>query len=81
MQIKNIAIIGAGNMGHQIALCAALSGFAVRCTDTNSDILNKAIKFADNYLQERVNKSKLTIETANQARENIVFAPSVKWGG
>jgi 3-hydroxybutyryl-CoA dehydrogenase len=41
-------------------------------------ILNKAIKFADNYLQERVNKGKLTIEAANQARENIVFTPSVK---
>jgi hypothetical protein len=33
-------------MGHQIAMCATLSGFQVTCTDTNSDILNKAIQFA-----------------------------------
>jgi 3-hydroxybutyryl-CoA dehydrogenase len=78
MEIHKIAVIGAGNMGHQIAMCAALNGFQVHCTDTNSDILNKAIKFADNYLQERVNKGKLTEEAAQQARENIVFTPSVK---
>jgi 3-hydroxybutyryl-CoA dehydrogenase len=78
MEIKNIAVIGAGNMGHQIAMCAALSGFQVKCTDTNSDILNKAIQFADNYWAERVNKGKLTEEAANQARENLKFTPLVK---
>jgi 3-hydroxybutyryl-CoA dehydrogenase len=77
MEINKIAVIGAGNMGHQIALCAALSGFQVKCTDTNSDILNKAIQFADNYLNERVSKGKLTKEAANQARENIAFAPTI----
>ena len=78
MEIKNIAVIGAGNMGHQIAMCAALSGFQVRCTDTNSAILNKAIQFADNYLTERVSKGKLTEEAASQSRENLIFTPSVK---
>jgi 3-hydroxybutyryl-CoA dehydrogenase len=76
-EINKIAVIGAGNMGHQIAMCAALSGFQVKCTDTNSDILNKAIQFAENYLQERVNKGKLTEEAAKQARANLVFTPSV----
>ena len=78
MEVNNIAVIGAGNMGHQIAVCAALSGFQVRCTDTNSEMLNKAIQFTDNYLQERVIKGKLTEVAAKQARENIVFTPSVK---
>jgi 3-hydroxybutyryl-CoA dehydrogenase len=78
MEINKIAVIGAGNMGHQIAMCAALSGFQVKCTDTNSDMLNKAIQFADNYLQERVNKGKLTEDAAKQARENLIFTPSVK---
>ena len=78
MEINKIAVIGAGNMGHQIAICAALSGFQVQCTDTNAEILNKAIQFADNYLKERVNKGKLTEEAANQARQNLAFTPSVK---
>jgi 3-hydroxybutyryl-CoA dehydrogenase len=77
MEINKIAVIGAGNMGHQIALCAALAGFQVKCTDTNSDILNKAIQFADNYLNERVSKNKLTKEAANQVRENIAFVPTI----
>jgi 3-hydroxybutyryl-CoA dehydrogenase len=78
MEINKISVIGAGNMGHQIALCAALSGFQVKCTDTNSDILNKAIQFADNYLNEKVSKGKLTKEAANQARKNIVFVPIIE---
>jgi 3-hydroxybutyryl-CoA dehydrogenase len=78
MEINKIAVIGAGNMGHQIAMCAALSGFSVRCTDHNADILGKAIQFADNYWKERVNKGKLTEEAAKAARENLVFAPSVQ---
>ncbi|MEO0043578.1 MAG: hypothetical protein RL329_3026, partial [Bacteroidota bacterium] len=78
MEIHKIAVIGAGNMGHQIAMCAALAGFQVRCTDTNAAILNKAIQFADNYLNERVQKGKLTEVAANQARENLLFTASMK---
>lgn len=78
MEVNNIAIIGAGNMGHQIALCAALSGFKVKCIDTNPDILNKAIQFADNYLKERVLKGKLSEEAAIQAHSNIFFVPTIE---
>jgi 3-hydroxybutyryl-CoA dehydrogenase len=78
MEINKIAVIGAGNMGHQIAMCAALSGFRVKCTDTNANILDKAIQFADNYLKERVIKGKLSEEAANQARENIVFTAKIE---
>ncbi len=78
MEIAKIAVIGAGNMGHQIALCAALSGFQVKCTDTNAEILDKAIRFADDYLQERVSKGRLSQEAADQARINIAFVPTVE---
>jgi 3-hydroxybutyryl-CoA dehydrogenase len=78
MEINKVAVIGAGNMGHQIALCAALSGFQVKCTDTNSEMLDKALQFTDSYLKERVNKSKLTKEAANQASKNIAFVPTVE---
>jgi 3-hydroxybutyryl-CoA dehydrogenase len=77
-EINKIAIIGAGNMGHQIAMCAALSGFHVRCTDTNPDMLAKAISFADNYLKERVTKGKLSEEAANQARSTIDFTHNIE---
>ncbi|MDO9478284.1 MAG: 3-hydroxyacyl-CoA dehydrogenase NAD-binding domain-containing protein, partial [Pseudohongiella sp.] len=31
--IRNICVVGAGNMGHQIALQAAICGFNVKCFD------------------------------------------------
>lgn len=73
IEVKNITVIGAGNMGHQIALSAAIAGFKVTCTDTNATILNKAIQFADNYLSERVQKGKISTEAAKIALENIQF--------
>ena len=78
MEINKIAVIGAGNMGHQISICAALSGFQVNCMDTNPEILAKAIAFADNYLNERVIKGKLSEGAAIQARTNLVFVSNLE---
>jgi len=71
--IKKIAVIGAGNMGHQIALNAAICGFKVICTDINPETLAKAKRFVDDYLPGRVTKGRLTTEQAAFARENIRF--------
>jgi 3-hydroxybutyryl-CoA dehydrogenase len=78
MEIQKIAVIGAGNMGHQIAICAALSGFQVSCVDANPNIVNKAMAFADSYLKERVAKSKLSKEVANQAHKNLSFVSNLE---
>jgi len=77
-EIKNICVVGAGNMGHQIALQAALSGFNTYCTDVNETTLGKARDFAANYLAERVKKGKLTQEAADQAARNIHFTTSLE---
>lgn len=77
MEIKKIAIVGAGNMGHQIAICAALSGFEVTCTDTNPEILNKAIAFKQDYLAARVEKAKLTPEASAAANTALRFTDSL----
>lgn len=76
--IKNIAVIGAGNMGHQIALHAAISGFNVSCTDTNPDTLKAADQFVNDYLAGRVKKERLTQEQADAARANIRFVSDLK---
>jgi 3-hydroxybutyryl-CoA dehydrogenase len=78
MDIHTIAVIGAGNMGHQIALSAAINGFYVKCTDTNAAVLEKATKFAGDYLTERVSKGKLTEAEANNARTNIAFVSTIE---
>jgi 3-hydroxybutyryl-CoA dehydrogenase len=78
MKTNKIAVVGAGNMGHQIALSAALAGFQVKCTDVSPEILAKAEQFADSYLPGRVAKGKLTQEEAKQARANVVFVPTLE---
>ncbi|MBF7082515.1 3-hydroxyacyl-CoA dehydrogenase family protein [Desulfallas sp. Bu1-1] len=76
--IKKICVIGAGNMGHQIALCAALAGYQVACTDISQEMLNKAEGFARTYLPERVAKGKLTQEQADGAIANLRFTQSLE---
>jgi len=78
MTINTIAVIGAGNMGHQIALHAAICGFQVRCTDLSPETLLKAEKFVDEYLPGRVEKARLTADEAKVARDNIQFVPSLE---
>jgi len=75
--IKNIAVIGAGNMGHQIAMLCAIHGFKTVCTDVDKKILKKAENFADTYLAGRVEKERLTAEQAEAARGRISFSPSM----
>ncbi|SDI14069.1 3-hydroxyacyl-CoA dehydrogenase family protein [Desulfosporosinus hippei] len=76
--VKKICVIGAGNMGHQIALSAALAGFKVICTDISLQMLEKAEEFARTYLPERVSKGKLTQQTADQGLSNISFTQSLE---
>lgn len=71
--INNICIVGAGNMGHQIALCAALAGFKVKCTDVNQEVIKKAEQFVSTYLPERVDKGKLKQTEADTAKANLMF--------
>ncbi|MGQ9825155.1 MAG: 3-hydroxyacyl-CoA dehydrogenase family protein [Desulfotomaculales bacterium] len=75
---QKICVVGAGNMGHQIALCAALAGYEVKCCDVNEEILQKAKEFADKYLAERVEKGKLSREVAEKARSALSFTADLK---
>ncbi len=76
--VKNIAVVGAGNMGHQIAILAAIHGYNVTCTDVVPEILAKAEAFADSYLPGRVAKEKLTQEQAEAARARLTFTDSLE---
>jgi len=76
--VKNVCIVGAGNMGHQIATLCAIHGFKTACTDISEEMLKKAEGFVDQYLPGRVAKGKLTQEQADQARKNIRFTSSLE---
>jgi 3-hydroxybutyryl-CoA dehydrogenase len=76
--IKNITVIGAGNMGHQIAICSAIAGYRVICMDNNNEILEKASQFANNYLNERIKKGKLTEAQVATIKLNLNFEQSLE---
>lgn len=76
--VKNICVIGAGNMGHQISLQCALAGYKTVCTDVIPAMLEKADKFVNNYLPGRVEKGKLTKEQAEATRARISFSGDLK---
>lgn len=52
--VKNVCVVGAGNMGHQIALQCAISGFKTVSMDVVPAVLEKAQKFVEGYLPGRV---------------------------
>jgi len=72
--INKICVVGAGTMGHQIALCGALAGYTVACYDVDQEAMERAARFTDTYLAERVARGKLDETTANSARRNLSFA-------
>lgn len=76
--IKKICVIGAGNMGHQIAMLAALNGYVVGCAESNPEQLKKAEEFAASYLPGRVTKGRLTAEQAEAIGNNLRFTASLE---
>lgn len=76
--VKNICVIGAGNMGHQISTLCAIKGYNTTCTDISAEMLKKADAFVDKYLAGRVEKGRLTQEEATGARERIRFINSLE---
>ncbi|MBE6969529.1 MAG: 3-hydroxyacyl-CoA dehydrogenase family protein [Ruminococcaceae bacterium] len=71
--VKNVSVIGAGNMGQQIAMNAAITGFHVHVHDSNPEMLKKMQTFKTEYLAGRVQKGRLTREQADAAAERLVI--------
>jgi 3-hydroxybutyryl-CoA dehydrogenase len=76
--VKNVCVVGAGNMGHQISLACAIAGYKTTCSDVVPEMLKKADAFVNKYLPGRVEKGKLTKEQAEAARKNISFTGDMK---
>ena len=62
MTIKKIGVIGAGQMGHGIALVAAQAGFDVIIRDTTDDFVKKGIGKIEKFLDKSIEKGKTTAD-------------------
>ncbi|MEO8852488.1 MAG: 3-hydroxyacyl-CoA dehydrogenase NAD-binding domain-containing protein [Ginsengibacter sp.] len=80
MDIKNIAVIGAGTMGNGIAHVFAQNNFLVNLVDISRPQLDKAITSIKNNLNRQVAKNTISEEIKNKAISNISIFTSVKEG-
>jgi 3-hydroxybutyryl-CoA dehydrogenase len=62
MIVKKIGVIGAGQMGHGIALVAAQAGFDIVIRDTTDDFVKKGLGKIEKFLDKSIEKGKLNIE-------------------
>ena len=76
--IKKVAVFGAGVMGRQIALNAAVSGYDVCLTDSFPEVCLNASKWAEGFLSGSVEKGKMSRDAADKALARLVYVQSVK---
>jgi len=62
MNIKKIGIIGAGTMGHGIALVSAKAGYDVILADIKEDYVKKGLSSVEKFIDKSVEKGKMTPE-------------------
>jgi len=60
MAVKKIGVIGAGQMGHGIALVSAQAGFDVILRDIKDDYVKKGIGKIEKFLDKSIAKEKIT---------------------
>lgn len=76
--IRTVAVLGAGAMGRQIALNAAVSGFRVRVADSFPAACAKAKEWSKIYLAKSVEKKKMEQWQADEALERIAYMDEVE---
>jgi 3-hydroxybutyryl-CoA dehydrogenase len=78
--IKNVSVIGAGQMGNGIAHVFAQSGFKVTLIDVNAEQLAKAIETIGKNFDRQITKAALTEDDKKNALDNIVTATDLAAG-
>jgi 3-hydroxybutyryl-CoA dehydrogenase len=71
MKIRNVTVVGAGVMGRQIAMLAAINGYQTALNDLSKDALAGAGAWKDSYLADRVAKEKMSGEAAEGVKERF----------
>lgn len=62
MVVKKIGVIGAGQMGHGIALVSAQAGFDVIIQDIKDDFVQKGLSKIDKFFTKSIEKERITVD-------------------
>jgi 3-hydroxybutyryl-CoA dehydrogenase len=71
MNVKKIGVIGAGQMGHGIALISAQAGFSVIIQDVKNEFVENGLSRIDKFLSKSVDKGKMTENEKIKVLANI----------
>ncbi|TDL89838.1 3-hydroxyacyl-CoA dehydrogenase family protein [Vibrio vulnificus] len=77
-QIQSITVIGAGQMGHQIAMLAALGGYETILQDVHENALNAAQEKLDVILTKWVQKGKLSEDRKLAAFSRLQYTTNLE---
>lgn len=78
MEIKKVAMIGAGHMGNQIAMQVAISGYNTVCYSRSETTAEKAKAFSGSWFANRVEKGKMDEAAAKAAQERLEFTTDIQ---
>ncbi|MFC7061930.1 3-hydroxyacyl-CoA dehydrogenase family protein [Halobacillus seohaensis] len=78
MNVQNIAVVGAGAMGHQIAMLSALGGYQTSLQDISEDSLHHAKVKLKDIMDKWVSKDKLSVEERDLAFERIHYTTDMR---
>lgn len=78
MEVKTIAVIGAGTLGRGIACAAALGGYRTILEDASSPAREQGITRIQQSLDEEVARGKVTPQQRDYARAQLSTARSVE---
>jgi 3-hydroxybutyryl-CoA dehydrogenase len=78
MEIAQIAVLGAGQMGNGITQVAACAGYQVVMIDVKQDFVDRGLQTIENSLAKLVSKERITQEEADSARSNISISTDKK---
>jgi enoyl-CoA hydratase/3-hydroxyacyl-CoA dehydrogenase len=73
LEIRNVSVVGAGEMGHGIALLFAVGGYRVSLMDKYPEMLEKAEGRIISSLASSVTRGRLSREQADQALARISY--------
>lgn len=76
--IKQVAVVGAGAMGSQIAMVCALAGYPVTLQDIEQQSIDKAKVFLDEQMNRRVEKGRFTREEVDNAFDRLSFTVNLE---
>lgn len=78
MQIKSVAIIGAGQMGNGIAHVISLGGYDVMLNDVSEQRVEAALATINGNMTRQVSRGKLSEADRDQALGRIRYLPSLE---